>query len=861
MKQIFPALLLCLGLSVSASSADLTGHLERAGMPAADQPLELRTAAGTVLARAMTDSNGWFRVRSLPAGTIIIAIDGRTLGVDIADHCRTLVFLTDDGASLRRRHPGFEAVVPAAMDRIVIFPAGFLDQLPLPLGYGRILPLLPFVGEDEFPRIHGGTPRENVWLLNGIEIADPDEGVRAMPGAPYETIALENSLAEGLGVVTRSGGAELHGSGSLYYLGSDFPEEIDSLSYERERQLFIPSAALGSSWRTFSWFIAATWHREDYRATPGRLEAEERTAPLALARMQYRPVEALFLDLTLGGHDDTRAHAFAPDSDYITVTAPSGEATASRIRTGWYGGLDATWRFSAETTFTAAASFFIDDYTIQPVSGNRARSSLIDLESLRPALLAGSWEPGWREDRQRRNTISVGATTALSFLGEHELSLSGGLSAASIDRAFAMNGGWRTDWSPLTDAAWRRVALEQDGRLHVGQQISIDRLHLTLTDRWTIASRVTAGISLTSDRLTGGNGAADGIFSWTSLSPRFGLAWDIAGDGETVIDAVIERRYDGLRGVNIPGDPYLVRTQYWDALTGSWETSPLNTAAAAGYDPANIAAGIDRPYYDQARVGVSRRLNERSTLTIDARWRMQQDLFEDVETNLWDYYATGTAYDEESLPYTFYIVRPGADGTRTPVYILSTVPGLEREYLSLDAALRADLGEVLLYGAYTWSRSRGTIDNSLAESTGFSRAWNSPNERINAEGFLSGDRRHALRLAAVWRAPWDIVVSSLLRFDSGQPLDRLLLNHDTGVFEIRGDERGSVYRTTALATIDLHLEKTIPLGTRSVTAMVDLFNLSDDDAAIEFARIDDLIGRPLAVREPRQVRWGLRIGF
>lgn len=849
-----------------STSAELRGVIERDGSPAAGLTVSLRNPAGVVLVELVSDAGGRFSARNLPAGSVSIAIgEGESLracDIVLAAGAVTVVRLRDDGDELRQLIDGFAAPDYRGDERIVVFDTAFLNRLPLPLGFARMRPLLSWVSDEIHPRIHGGTPRENVWRLDGIDLTDADEGIFSGPLAPYEATAMEQIAGSGIDIVTRSGGPTVHGSGSLYYLSSGFPEEIESLSYERERDLFASSMGLGSSWRSLSWFIAATWHREDFRETPGRLEAEERTAPLSLIRVQYQPLQNLSLDMILGGHDDTRRHAYAPDTASVNVTAPRGEASSSDIHTGWYGAAHALYRLRPEIAAFAAASFVVDDFTIQPANGSRANSSILDTDSVKSSLIAGSWQPLWREDRQRRYTLYAGATADVSFFGEHALSFEAGSANTDIDRDFAYNGGWRYDWSPLTGQAWRRVSLMQDGAPAVAQSISNERLHLLIGDRWSLFGRITLSASALIESIRGGNGMDDGIFSWDTVAPRFGLAWDVMGDGGTVLDVTVARQYNPLRGVNIPGDSYQIGTGYWDSASASWSTSPLNNTRAAGYDPAGVDADIERPYWDEIRMGLSRRLGPQATLILDARNRKQFDLFEDVETNLWDFYGSGTGYDELNNSYRYYVVRPGANGTRIPVYFLRTVPGLEREYLGLDVILRADLQpDLQMYGAYTWSRSRGTIDSSLAESSGYSAAWNSPNERINAEGYLSGDQRHALRLAAVWRAPWDIVVSALLRFDSGRPLDRLLLNHDTGRWEIRGDERGSVFRTPAMTTVDLHLEKLIAVGDSQLTAILDVFNLSDDDTASEFMLIDDLIGRPLAAREPRSLRWGLRLNF
>jgi hypothetical protein len=188
---------------------------------------------------------------------------------------------------------------------------------------------------------------------------------------------------------------------------------------------------------------------------------------------------------------------------------------------------------------------------------------------------------------------------------------------------------------------------------------------------------------------------------------------------------------------------------------------------------------------------------------------------------------------------------------------------LRREFNGINAILETRHDDRLsLELRYSWSTTRGSIDTTLDESSGFSRIYDDPNERINSDGYLGSDIRHTLRMVAVYKAPYDISAAIYLRYESGAPLDRLLLNPDMGRYEIRGDERGSVYRKQAVSTIDLRLEKRIDLaGNHNLTVILDIFNLADDDAPVSYLVNDVEIGRPLQLREPRRFRWGLRYSF
>jgi len=316
-----------------------------------------------------------------------------------------------------------------------------------------------------------------------------------------------------------------------------------------------------------------------------------------------------------------------------------------------------------------------------------------------------------------------------------------------------------------------------------------------------------------------------------------------------------------MLGVYIPPTPFETVTEFYDAASGTW-SSPLNRSQVVGYKPGTVDPGIKAPYWDEWIIGLERELPGAAALSVTYIKRRQQQIIDDRELNLWPNYTIEKAEDINGNEYFYFIEHPGIDGSLNPFLSLANISGLRREYTGLELALHADLSPSLrFFGAFTWSKTEGNIDNGLEESTGFSPAYNTPNERINAYGFLSSDRRYTLRASAVYAAPKAFYVSLLLRFDSGAPLDRFLLNPDTGRYEIRSAPRGTLYRKQGSTTIDMRIEKVLQLPRGSISIILDVFNLMDDDSPYDYIVTDVNFGLPVRRASPRSFRWGIRYSF
>jgi hypothetical protein len=186
--------------------------------------------------------------------------------------------------------------------------------------------------------------------------------------------------------------------------------------------------------------------------------------------------------------------------------------------------------------------------------------------------------------------------------------------------------------------------------------------------------------------------------------------------------------------------------------------------------------------------------------------------------------------------------------------------------------------------SYVYSRSRGTDDNAWAEfgeartsALGGSLLFVNPNYQINADGRLTIDPTHLLKISGSVQVPKvEIMLGFFYSWASGETYNRFIWVPDridpdpvseySQYVYILGEERGS-FRYPAQHNLDIRLEKFFEFaqGFR-LGILVDVFNsLNAGTTTLVNTRIDPWreypFGRVFGVRFPRTFRMGIRFSF
>ena len=194
-------------------------------------------------------------------------------------------------------------------------------------------------------------------------------------------------------------------------------------------------------------------------------------------------------------------------------------------------------------------------------------------------------------------------------------------------------------------------------------------------------------------------------------------------------------------------------------------------------------------------------------------------------------------------------------------------------------------GNWQLEGSYVYSETRGNIDNlgfdekGIGANTPFfdGRFLDTPNSLVNAQGRLTHDQTHQVKLQGTWLIPHlHLSLSADYTFHSGDtwtPRSDCLLTDDgngvvgdgivgchsfpQGPVLYFAEQRGS-RRLPSRNEIDLRAEWQHTLGgSRELVLRADAFNLTNQRRATEVDTTGEETGKTATVNFPRNIRIGL----
>jgi outer membrane receptor protein involved in Fe transport len=375
-------------------------------------------------------------------------------------------------------------------------------------------------------------------------------------------------------------------------------------------------------------------------------------------------------------------------------------------------------------------------------------------------------------------------------------------------------------------------------------------------DSWQINDRLTLNLGVRYDRQNGripsyprldddGDETAvalpeiDDVVDWQNVSPRLGFAWVATADQKTVVRGSFGVYVDGNVSGNWnyppPGIPP-TRIFQLDEETGEYDLLVAEIAT----DEFAIDPDLEAPRTLQYALGVDRQLG--------ASWAVGAQLVYKDTDNLvgWEVLDDGVyepfEFVDEETGRVFQLVNivefpTVRKGNRPGPGSLAPDEEYHQEYeaLLLTAQKRFARGWSLM-GSYTYSESTGLIPRMLSD-TQFnpfygSREGADPNNYLNADQLLQGDRKHMFRVQGNFTLPWGLELAGALNVQSGRPYSRQArVPLDQGLTTIIVEPASDDRRLPSTALIDLALGKRITLPHDVVLKLdAQVFNLLNEDS-------------------------------
>ena len=357
------------------------------------------------------------------------------------------------------------------------------------------------------------------------------------------------------------------------------------------------------------------------------------------------------------------------------------------------------------------------------------------------------------------------------------------------------------------------------------------------------------------------------IVVWNSLSPRFGLSFDILGNGKYILKASFSRYAEYLMLDYIkPLNPFYARRSqqfYWfdenmDGIVDVDDTYTLYPEDLRSYSEEDyqkrVASDIKSPYTEEFTIGLHQELFKDFSIRINYIHKTKRNIIENVlydPDSDKDWYTI--AQDTQGWWIPFETIVPEVDdfpdtqvsayyrSTNAPVlfYQLKNVPELKRKYQALEIAFKKRmLNNLQLNGSLVISKTTGNVGLNYDASTGFSSAADSPNfllVNLPEDSRLDLDRPLVLKLMGTYEFPYGFFASFYYNYMSGTPLTRSVTIIPPASWVQSNNaysepatvllEKPGERRTEPCSNLDLRIEKEFRFGgSGRISVYVDILN-------------------------------------
>ena len=393
-----------------------------------------------------------------------------------------------------------------------------------------------------------------------------------------------------------------------------------------------------------------------------------------------------------------------------------------------------------------------------------------------------------------------------------------------------------------------------------------------------IGNRVTLNLGIRMDHWRTGYGEGRSLPNMpvlTDIAPRFGINFDVMGDGRTSLNAFVGRFYEEFRNAIMNDFDPGRATFYCLEWTGSeWSVfcrdDPLRDV---GFDP-----DLTNQYVDQFNVGIDQQLTD--DIAVSGRYigKRNRNIIggEDIRTEFSPVFVTTDRGDEVQV----WNAVDGLDRfrflTNNPNQDFLTIGKSFRDYNGFQAKLVKRMSnDWSLIASVLVQESYG---NNFSDTGSLSQR-DDPNDFVGYPGRAGNSRVLVSKIQGTYhfRAPIEFQLGFLInalsggrytiteRFNEWHLPDGTTGGFGQGRLEVPIEERGSQTRDSQFR-LDLRLDKRFPLrgAWGDLGLIFDIFNVFNDDTVVSFASTrtgSDVFLEPDRIIQPRIARIGVRWQF
>lgn len=756
-------------------------------------------------------------------------------------------------------------------------------------------------------RAHGSDPRQNVFLLNGINVTD-NSGTGGsqlyydVDSFDEVQIEMNSHSAEVqtpgivLNMVPKSGTNNVHGAGTLYY-GNDavqsnnVDDQLRGRGVDRASNLhqYLDTGfdLGGPVARDKVWFWGAFRWQDIERFVTGTRNADG-TFPIDRTFLWYPSLKvdwlatqahrlSGFFNMQQKKRFNSGLSALRPlDTTLDQMNNPISRVIAVRD----------DWTVSSRAFLSLKANYLKGAFQTRARPGIDAENTPAELD-----LATNVWSAAppntltsGREIRAVSGSMNYSAT---GWGGQHDVKVGGEWSRMEAPQELAYPADHRLRFfnrQPL------EVMLFGSGR-----QNSVVHLRSGfIQDAWQ-AGRVTVNVGVRLDSQSTylpeetaptsrfftepvRQDETDNLISWNTLAPRFGIVYDLTGDSKTLIKASVSRYYWTLwtnkaAQASVAGDRSF---RYgWNDLNGDsrFTQNELGTLLAVD-DPATrpivIDADLEPSITDEVTAGFVRELMANLSVSATYMYRKDKNLDWRIHRDLSpaDYSAVngvdpgpdgvrGTSDDGGAL--VFYEIS-AAKRTLSPDFI-TTRDGFSQDYRGVELTAHRRMSN-------RWQLVTSLTLGSQRENYG-AGSFQNPQDIDKMDGTrIDTSRPYVGKVMGSYMLPKAITVSGFYQFLSGSPYTRTVnsvngvgRNLNQGNVAVLATERHS----ESLATqhlLDMRLGYDLPLRKANISLALDIFNALNMNTVTQITSLSGpAYNRVIDFVPPRILRFGARLRF
>jgi hypothetical protein len=757
---------------------------------------------------AVTDANGSYRFPGLAPGIYRVQVElqgfktysqenvrlelGQTIELDPRMEIGTVTeTVTVTGAA-----PIVDTSTSAAQKNLS---EETLENIPFTSRFGPGAMLLAPGVSSQYTAYGSGGSSSNAYMIDGVDVSDPE-------GGTIWLFANHNWIQEvqviGLGADAEYGGFTGVASNSLFRSGSNRFSGLIETIYENDKLTgsnvtdeileqnedltpgttdYITDTTIqlgGPFKRDKAWFFASMQYYRPKTAPAGYPKPGTEGDGGPTARLEVSPRFLFKPTLQLSNNDKITGFL---EYDSYTVDARRSGATVAPIATVHQDSPEFSWNgnytkvLSNNAVFDVKYSGFWGYYYLSPYGGDDVPGwydVVEDFYSVNSYYF-------YNADRVRHQANAAFNVFKSGNAGEHNFKF-----GVEFERSYVKSElGYPGDMYIFAEEGVPYAAYFYEGYLKDNVN---NRYAMFAQDHWQIGKRLTINPGVRVDLHRGhSRDLGETVFRTSPIAPRIGLAFDVTGNGKTVLRAHYGHYYDGAKSTyydKLSPNQAPVYYAYIHPVTLR-PTSALEVTRPGANR--TMADDLKHPRLKQFIVGLERELFPGWSVSATGIWRDNDQFIDDVLLN--GQFTTRQEVDP-GVPARegFPAVPPSGASLTTyrPVndpldwqYSIENPDYLFRRYRGLDLHLKKRYSNRWMFDA-SWviSKITGNIDNTGNFGNGVEGDDPNRDSRFQPfrEGRLSRDNTHIAKVLGVYTLPFEIQASGAFIFQTGNTFTRTL---------------------------------------------------------------------------------------